>query len=149
MTTTDAAYVEIYAANDAGEYAPTVWQKVSDGEIVSRDEVPTAREAAADMEPAPGSWVRVARWEINDSSDYPMQTAASVDDWQVRATTITARDLADEMADRYDITVQAAREAIDTYLGQVWAIDGTEGDTDAISAEDAETVRDQMAADYR
>lgn len=63
-------------------------------------------------------------------------------------TTITAQDLAAEMAETYDITTTAAREAVDTLLGQIWSIDGTDGDVDAISADDAETVRDQFAAEY-
>lgn len=62
-------------------------------------------------------------------------------------TTITANALADEMATRYDLDATYCRESVDTLLGQIWSIDNTDGDVDAISEADAETVRDQFAAD--
>lgn len=63
-------------------------------------------------------------------------------------TTITAQDLAAEMAEKYDITIEAAREDVIVLLGQIWSIDGTDDDIDAISEADAATIRDQFAAEY-
>lgn len=63
-------------------------------------------------------------------------------------TTITAEDLAAEMATRYDLDAAYCRESVNTLLGQIWSIDGTDGDVDAISEADAETIRDQFAADH-
>lgn len=62
--------------------------------------------------------------------------------------TTKARDLADELATRYDLDATYCRESVDTLLGQIWSIDGTDGDVNAISDDDAETIRDQFAADH-
>lgn len=62
--------------------------------------------------------------------------------------TITTRDLADELADRHDITTAAAREGVDTYLGQINELDGTAWDTEMDDAA-AEAIRESFAAHYR
>jgi hypothetical protein len=41
---------------------------------------------------------------------------------------IDTTDLADELADRFDLTRAAAREGVDVYLGQINDIDGTTWD---------------------
>lgn len=80
-------------------------------------------------------------------------------------TTITVRDLADEMAEKHDITVQAAREGVDTYVGQLVEIDGEEatiaesrevrngsgrvvGQEITLTADAAEAIRASFAAYY-
>lgn len=81
-------------------------------------------------------------------------------------TTITTTDLADEMAERHDITRQAARDAVDTYVGQIVSLDGEDatiastedlrngsgrviGHTVTLTAETADFVRGCFAADYK
>ena len=60
---------------------------------------------------------------------------------------ITTRDLVDELAEKHDITMQAAREGVDTYLGQINEIDGTAWDTE-MDADAAEAIRESFAAYY-
>ena len=62
--------------------------------------------------------------------------------------TITTRDLAAELAETHDITREAAREGVDTYLGQINDIDGAEWD-DEMDDDAAEAIRESFAAYYR
>lgn len=62
-------------------------------------------------------------------------------------TTITVRDLADEMAEKHDITVQAARQGVETYLGQINEIGHTEWATE-MDEDAAEAIRASFAAYY-
>lgn len=62
--------------------------------------------------------------------------------------TITTRDLAGELAEQYGITESAARESIDTLLGQINEIDGSEF-TDEMDEQAADTIRDQIRSDLR
>ena len=62
-------------------------------------------------------------------------------------TRITTNELANEMAEKHDITLDAARQGVDTYLGQINEIDHTEWTTEMDEAA-AEAIRDSFAAYY-
>ena len=62
-------------------------------------------------------------------------------------TTITTNELANEMADRFDITLDAARQGVDTYLGQINDIDGTDWNTE-MDEDAADAIRESFAAYY-
>lgn len=61
-------------------------------------------------------------------------------------TTLTERELAYELADTYDVDRDSALEAVGVYLDQIADIDDVTIDIDAITAEQADTVRQAYAA---
>jgi len=62
-------------------------------------------------------------------------------------STIDTTDLADELADRFDITRAAAREGVDTYLGQINDIDHTAWDRE-MPGDISDFIRESFAAFY-
>ncbi len=61
--------------------------------------------------------------------------------------TIATAALADEIAAQYGITYRDALQAVETYLGQINAIDGTDFD-ETMDADAAEVIRLQVASDH-
>ena len=63
--------------------------------------------------------------------------------------TITAHDLATQIANRHDVDFDFAAEAVEMYLTQVEDVDGREIERDAITQDDADFIANAFASAQR